>query len=258
MEPRTDRNWKPEYKRQPTAIVFGDEVIVKDLRDFEWRSESEAVERWTEKRVHLSALRGIDIFVSHWGSPWIAHALLTFDFGAEGRLASSIETRQEVGESYSAVRGFFRQYEMIYMLAEEADVIRLRTDVRTDETVQIYRTRMKPEDARELFLAYLGWMNGNAKQAVWYNALTNHCTTPYSKWLLEKGIGGLSRWDYRLVLNGKGDEMLYGLGLLDTRGLAFEELRKRSTIPKGFAREGYSQSIRRAVGLPEDFAPPLR
>jgi hypothetical protein len=258
MEPRTDRKWKPEYSRQPTASVFGDEVIVKDLRDFDWRTEREAVERWIEKRVHLSSLRGLDIFVSHWGNPWIAHALLSFDFGDEGRLAASIETRQEVGEGYSAIRGFFRQYEIIYMLAEEGDVIRLRTDVRSDETVQLYRTKMTPEDSRSLFLAYLGWMNENAKRADWYNALTNHCTTPYSNWMLEHRIGGFSRWDWRLTLNGKGDEMLYELGLLETRGLSFAELRKRSTLTRGFPREGFSLRIRQAIGMSQEFAAPIR
>lgn len=258
IEPRADRNWKAEYRRQPTATLAGDEVLVRDVRDFEFRTEQDFDARWRERRVHLSALRGVDVFVSHWGNPWIAHALVSFDFGEEGYLTASVETRQEVGEGYSALRGFFRQYEIIYLLAEEADVVRLRTNARQDETVRLYRTKMTPEDARSFFAAYLSWMNGNARQPEWYNALTNNCTSLYTSWLLVNGVGGLSRWDWRLIANGKADEMLYELGVLETRGLTFAELAKGSMVPRGLARDGFSQSVRRAVGITQDLAGAVR
>lgn len=258
IEPRADRNWKAEYRRQPTATLAGDEVLVRDVRDFEFRTEQDFDERWRERRVHLSALRGVDLFVSHWGNPWIAHALVSFNFGEEGHLVASVETRQELGEGYSALRGFFRQYEITYLLAEEADVVRLRSNARQDETVRLYRTKMTPEDARRFFMAYASWMNDNARRPEWYNALTNNCTSRYTSWLVGNGIGGIPRWDWRLLANGKADEMLYRLGLLESKGLSFEELRQRSTVPRGLGREDFSLNVRRAIGMAEDLAVPIR
>ncbi len=183
---------------------------------------------------------------------------MSFDFGQEGYLTASVETRQEVGEGYSALRGFFRQYEIIYHLAEEADVVRLRSNARQDETVRLYRTKMTREDSRRFFVAYSSWMNENARRPEWYNALTNNCTSRYTSWLVGNGIGGISRWDWRLLANGKADEMLYALGLLESKGLSFEELQQRSTVPRGLGREDFSLHVRRAIGIAEDLAVSFR
>ena len=109
--------------------------------------------------MKLSDLRGIDISITYWGSAYIAHPIVSFWFGGDNYVAASIETRKEVGEGYSAVRGFFRQYELIYLFADERDIVRLRTNFRTGEDVYLYRTIAKPEWARKLFIEYIRQAN---------------------------------------------------------------------------------------------------
>ncbi len=125
----------------------------------------------------LANLSGIDLFITWWGPTLIAHPIVSFDFGSQGHVPMSIETRDVVGQSYSAVRGFFRQYALIYIVTDERDVVRLRTNFRKDEEVYIFRTTVKPELSRKIFLDYLQRVNDLHQQPEWYNAITNNCTT---------------------------------------------------------------------------------
>ena len=155
--------------------------------------------------------------------------MVSFQFSDGTWLAASIEARQADGQDYSAFRGFFRQYGLIYLLADERDLVRLRTNYRHGEEVYLYHTRTTPADARHLFLAYLGWMNAARTQPQWYNALTENCSTPFLRYLSRARIGGISRWDWRGVLGGSGDRMLYQLGDL-AGALPFDELQRQAWI----------------------------
>ncbi len=125
----------------------------------------------------LANLSGIDLFITWWGPTLIAHPIVSFDFGPQGHVPMSIETRDVVGQSYSAIRGFFRQYALIYIVSDERDVVRLRTNFRKDEEVYIFRTTVKPEFSRKVFLDYLQRVNDLHNKPEWYNAVTNNCTT---------------------------------------------------------------------------------
>ena len=251
--PSNDRQWQPDVAQLAWAEIDGDRARLHNVRNFAWgKTEAEFNARWEDREVKISDIRGIDLFVSHWGSAWIAHALVSFDFGEGRYLTASTEVRKEMGEGYSAIWGFFRKYERIFVLADERDVIRLRTNVRTDEEVRLYRTRMTPADAQALFREYLSWMNTARREPQWYNALTANCTSSYTDFLVARGIGGVSRWDWRQVANGKGEEMLYELGNFNAPGLSFAELQQRTLI-NGSAKaadqaEDFSRRIR--VGLP--------
>ena len=50
---------------------------------------------------------------------------MSFGFAGGDHIAVSVETRPEKGEAYSAIGGFFKQFEVIYILAEERDVLQL-------------------------------------------------------------------------------------------------------------------------------------
>jgi len=249
--PSNDRNWQPDVAKTAWAEVDGDSVRLHNVRNFHYRTETDFDARWEDRTVKISDLQGVDLFVSHWGSPWIAHALVSFDFGPKGYLTASVEARKEAGESYSAIRGFFRQYERIFILADERDVIRLRTNIRTDEEVRLYRTRLTRADTEALFRAYLGWMNSARQQAEWYNALTANCTNSFTDFLVARGIGGVSRWDWRQIANGKGEEMLYELGNFDAAGLSFADLQAKNLINgKAKAADGaedFSRRIREGI-----------
>jgi hypothetical protein len=251
LAPRNDRDWQGDVARTPTAQVRGDVAVVHDLRDFRYRSETDYDERWETREYDLSRLRGVDLFVSQWGPTLIAHTILSWDFGDGRPLAVSIETRKEKPESYSALRGFFRQYELVYVAADERDVVRLRTSFR-GETVSLYRLTAPPEAARALLLQYFEAMNALAATPVWYNAATHSCTTTIFRNV--KVVAPKSRFDWRLLANGRLYELAYEQGRVDT-SLPLAELRARSDVTtraKGACadRADFSSCIREGLPLP--------
>jgi Domain of unknown function (DUF4105) len=143
----------------------------------------------------------------------------------------SIETRDVVGQSYSAIRGFYRQYALTYIISDERDLIRLRTNFRhnPDEEVYLFRTTAKPEVARRIFLDYLQRANELHTQPEWYNALTNNCTTNIDVSASE-ARGQKTVMDWRVLLNGKMDELMYERGGLVTGGLPLPALKEQAHI----------------------------
>ncbi|HSB70995.1 MAG TPA: DUF4105 domain-containing protein [Candidatus Methylomirabilis sp.] len=226
VPPRNDRDWSPDVARLPRATIAGNRVTIENVRDFEYRTETDFTERWETRTYHLDRLRGVDMFLSFWGPTLIAHTIVSWEFDAGPPLAVSIETRKERGESYSALRGFFRQYEVYYVVADERDVIRLRTNYR-GERVYLYRLRLRPDRARAILLDYLKEVNYLAEQPRWYNALTHNCTTTIRHHAQQ--VGADRPWDWRILANGRLDEMGYERGQIDT-SLPFPELKARSDI----------------------------
>jgi len=254
LAPSNQRDWQPDVARLPAAEIQGDKVTIRNVRNFDYRSETDFTENWETRTFDLSRLRGLDLFVSYWGSPYIAHTFLSWDFDDGQRLTVSIETRKEKGESYSAVRGFFRQYELYYVVADERDLAGVRTNYR-NEDVYLYRLRMPPPRARALLLDYLESINDLNRRPEWYNALRHNCTTTI---LFHAGkvIKGIPH-DWRWLANGYLDELLYKQGAVN-RDLPFAEFKSLSHIsPKARAVPldgNYSEVIRE--GLPQRPAPP--
>jgi hypothetical protein len=248
LAPRNDRDWQLDVANPPTATIDGDRLTVHNLRNFDYRSVDEYTPRWETRSYDLSRLAGMDIYFFYWGSPWIAHTIMSWDFEDGPPLAISIETRKEVGEEYSAVRGFFRQFELYYVVADERDVVRLRTNLRGDEGY-LYRLDWSPSDARTLLLAYLDEVNRIARSPRWYNAFDHNCTTTIRFHISQ--IGMARAWNWRILANGKAPELLYMRGVVNTT-LPFPELRSRSYINARGRAAGagadYSERIRE--GLP--------
>ena len=126
--------------QEPWAEINGDEVTLHNVRNCDYRTETDYTPRWETRTVRLSQLTGIDLAINYWGSPWMAHPIASFQFADAPPLCFSIETRKEIGESYSAIGGLYRQFELIYIVADERDVIRVRTNFRHGEDVYLYRT----------------------------------------------------------------------------------------------------------------------
>ena len=228
LQPSNKRDWQPDVARTAWAEINGNQVTIHNLRNCDYRTETDYTPVWETRTVDLTQLRGVDLFMTYWGSPWIAHPIVSFDFGDKGHVAISVETRKQVGENYSAIRGFFRYYELIYTIADERDIVRLRTNYRTGEEVYLYHTRATPERAQAIFLDYLSRTNRMRDHAEWYNALTNNCTTNIASHVATARGTGV-RWDWRILLNGKADEMMYEQGEL-AGGLPFAQLKKREHI----------------------------
>jgi len=228
MEPSNDRNWQPDVSRLPYVTEAGDTITVHNIRNCDYRTETDYTAQYYDKRFALSGLRSIDLFLSDWGLKTIVHTIISFGFEDGSYLSISIETRKEMGEEYSSLRGFFRQYELIYVVADERDLIRLRTNLRQGETVYLYRLGGSSlEVARQILLDYIRYINHLKETPEWYNALTGNCTTEIRGHT--RPYAGKVRWDWRILANGYIDELAYELGAVDT-SLPFRELKARSII----------------------------
>jgi hypothetical protein len=248
IPPSNNRDWTPDVARAARATFDGSRVTVDNVRNFNYRSESDYDQRWETRTYNLNQVRGVDLFLSFWGPTQITHTIASWEFDGDQHLAISIETRKEKGESYSALRGFFRQYELYYVVADERDLVGLRTDYR-GEQVYLYRIRVPASQARALLVDYLDEVNRLADHPQWYNALTQNCTTTIRGHAQHVGAGG--RLDWRLLANGHLDELLYERGQIDT-DLPLADLRIRSNITeKAKAAENSPDfSVRIRQGLP--------
>jgi hypothetical protein len=248
IPPSNERDWQPDVTTLAFADVDGDRVLVHNVRNAEYRSETDYVVRLEEWALDLTKLRSLDLFLVYWGSSMIAHTIMSWGFEDDRYLAISIETRKEKGEQYSALRGFFRQYELVFVVADERDVVRLRTNVR-GEDVYVYRLDTSAADARALLLRYLAEVNRLREQPEWYNALTDNCTTAIHR--IAHGDARRSWWSWKLFLNGHFDELAYDLGAID-RSLPFVMLKAKSHINERARATGDDPrfSVRIREGLP--------
>jgi hypothetical protein len=248
IPPSHDRDWQPDVATLPYADIRGDRVVVHNVRNADYRTETDFTVRLEDRELDLSRLRSLDLFLVYWGSPWIAHTIMSWGFEGDRYLAISIETRKEKGEGYSALRGFFRQYELFYVVADERDVVRLRSNYR-GEDVYVYRLDAPPEGARQLLLGYLDAINRLHDRPQWYNALTHNCTTMIQR--LARPYERRSWWSWKLFLNGYLDELGYENGALD-QSMPFSALKARSHInERAKAADGDPRfSVRIRAGLP--------
>ncbi|MCP4003382.1 MAG: DUF4105 domain-containing protein [bacterium] len=248
IDPSNERAWQPDVARAASAVFDGDLVTIQNVRNFDYRTESDYTERWEERVYDLSKLRGADLFLSYWGSPMIAHTIVSWEFEDGPPLAISIETRKEQGETYSAVLGFFRQFELYYVVADEHDLVGLRTNHR-GEDVYLYRLSTPKDVAQAILRDYLEEVNRLVAEPRWYNALTHNCTTTIRRHAQHVAPG--NPWSWKILVNGYIDEMGYSRGTIDT-SLPFEELRKRSNITQAAkaADRDPSFSARIREGLP--------
>ncbi|MFZ0581699.1 MAG: DUF4105 domain-containing protein [Candidatus Acidiferrales bacterium] len=231
IEPSNNRAWQADVSQTAFAEVQGDLVTIHNVRNCDYRAEFDYTCQWETRTYDLSQLRGVDAYIVYWGSPWIAHTMLSFEFGKDQYIVCSIETRKAIGQFYSAIRGFFRQYELIYLVSDERDIVRLRTNYRQGEEVYLYHLNMDPVRARARFLEYIDRLNELNKQPEWYNALTRNCTTSIfaQREASRASYKQLTPWDWQILLNGKLDEKAYREGAF-AGNFPFAELKARAHI----------------------------
>lgn len=228
LEPSNERNWQADVEVLPSATVEGNLITVHDIRNFDYRNETDYTQAYYDRQFDLDQLEGVDLVSVYWMGPSIAHVFLSFAFAGDQHLAISIETRKEQGEAYSTLQGFFRQYELYYVVADERDVIRLRTNYRKNppEDVYIYRAAGSLENGRRLFLEYIRRINSLNVQPEFYNTLISNCTT--SIWLNAHVNQQRLPLDWRILVSGYVPEYMYQNGRLETYGLSFTELQQRA------------------------------
>jgi hypothetical protein len=246
LRPSNERPWQPDVARTAWAHSEGRKVTVHNVRNCLYRSQTDLEVRYEDRQYDLDALRHADMVLVDWGLGAIAHTMFSFGFADGQYLCFSIETRKEIGETYSAARGFFRNYELIYVAADERDVVRLRTSIREGENVYLYRLRpLEPTVIEAVFLEYLARLNQLHDRAEWYNALTDNCMTSAYKNVAKHAVR--RSWDWRILLNGYAAELAYELGAVCT-DMPFPELKQACLI----------NAKARAVGAEQDFSAAIR
>lgn len=247
LEPSNERDWQPDVAVLPWAEVRGEEVLLHNVRAVQYRTRTDYTVAHYDTAVSLDDLRGVDLFVVYWGSPLIAHTMLSFRFGEDTYVCFSIEARKTRDKQYSAIKSFFRQYELTVVMGDERDLVRLRTNFR-HEDVYLYPLAFNASVARNVFLEYVYLMNELRVRPQWYNALLSNCTTVIRS--LARPYTRDAKFDWRMVVNGKVDELAYARGMLDTRQ-PFAQLKAQSRInawAENCSREDFSRCIR--DGLP--------
>jgi hypothetical protein len=249
LKPSNDRAWQPDVAQTAWAEINGDEVTIHNVRNCDYRTETDFTPHWETRTVRLSQITGIDLAINYWGSPWIAHPIVSFQFSDGLPLCFSIETRKTIGQQYSTLEGFYRQYTLIYIVADERDVIRLRTNYRRED-VYLYHTLASPAQAQERFREYISTVNVLHETPRWYNAVTSNCTTSIRA---QRAAKLRKPWDWRILLNGKADEMLYQDHAIATGGLPFTELKQRSLINERARAADEDRDFSRVIreGLPD-------
>jgi hypothetical protein len=228
IQPSNDRPWDPEVAQTAWAEIQGDQITIHNFRDFDYRSATDFVPHWTTKTVYLSQIKGIDLFINYWGVNWMAHPIVSFQFGDDDHVAFSIELRKQSNQKYSLLAGLYKVYGLIYLVGAERDFVRGRTNYR-HEDIYLYRTTVKPERAQAIFLDYLRSLNDLHQDPEFYNELTSNCTTNVRVHTVATAPGKPPPWDWRILLNGFADQMLYERG--DFVGkLSFVDLRNQALI----------------------------
>ncbi len=228
LQPTNDKDWAPDVARISHGAIQSDTLTMYNVRNFDYVDENTPIPKWETRTYDLGNLQGLDIFLSYWASDHIAHTILSWDFGDNEHLAISIETRKDKTQQYSAIKGFFKQFGLSYVAATEEDIIRLRTNFRK-ERVYLYRLLAPREQARNLLEEYLNEMNRLVPEPKFYNALTRNCTTTIQLHANAVRTDAPPPVDWRLILSGHVDELLYDRGAI-TQTLPFEELRHLSRI----------------------------
>jgi hypothetical protein len=248
LRPKSDGDWATGMEVLPRAEIVGDTLLVRNFRNFRYTESGEPVPRYEERTYDLAKLLSLDYFLAHWSGPVMAHTLVSFGFDDGRFLCVSVEARRQHWQSYSPLWGLFRSYELMFVLGDERDIVRLRTNIRREQ-VYMYRLRLPPPDLRRRLVDYVRRIEILAAQPDWYNSVTSNCTTNlfYNRhanvpWWLRPNI----------FLNGFSARAMYRLGFLDN-SLPYRELQARCAIRERALAAGdaadFSQQIRAPIAM---------
>ena len=252
LAPSHERVWADDVSRMLVSRIDGNRLVLDNVRNFDWRTETDYTPRWETREYDLAGLESADLILSYWMGPHIAHTLVTFGFKDGKKLVFSLEIRKERHETFSAIGGFFRQFEQVIIASDERDLIRTRSNAR-GEQVYLYRLRARPEQLRAVLLEYLQRAEALRRQPEFYNTLTSNCTTILYE--LAHRIAPDLPLDYRLLASGHFAEYAYDQDAL-TPGVPYARLQKLGHI-NARARQSdidgsdFSRAIRAGVpGIP--------
>jgi hypothetical protein len=244
QKPSNDRDWDPSAAFLPRALIDGDSVTIENVRNLEYRSIDDFTPNWEIRTYHLSNIKGVDVIFFDWGDGLRGHPALVFDFGPDGRICMSIEARITRGQDYSVFRSLYRQQELIFVAADERDVILRRTKFSERQWGYFYHLNSNFDELKRVFMDYVDTINQLYESPRWYHVLFDNCTTSFYKLPSTR-----FRWDWRIIANARLDRVLYRDGRLD-RTLPFKELRRLAyinDIANTAPAAGFGDHIRREL-----------
>lgn len=253
IQPLQNREWADDVAVPLSARVEENMLVVENVRDFQWRTQTDYDVRWERREYDLDQLESADMILSYWMGPAIAHTLVSFVFSDGRQLVFSLEIRKERGESFSALGGFFRKFESVLVASDERDIVRVRSNVR-GEDVYLYRLHgLSQKDLQSLLRSYVEEGDELQRAPQFYNTLTSNCTTVVFG-LMRRIAPGLPI-DYRLLLSGYLADYAFDIGGL-TPGEEFSVLHQRGRITQRALDAGdaadFSTRIRQGVpGIPQ-------
>jgi Domain of unknown function (DUF4105) len=257
LRPSNDRVWADDVAQMTTGTVEGTRVTLHNVRNFDWRTRTDYTQRWESRSYDLQRLDSVDMILSYWSYRAIAHVLISFGFEEGEHVVFSVEIRREKSEGFSEIGGFFKEFALSIIAADERDVIRVRTNIRGEDDY-LYQIRLPIPAMRSLFLAYVEQANSLVLTPRFYNTISVNCTTLV--YHMVKHIVGFLPWDYRLLLSGYLPTYVYRIGGLDTR-YKLEELRAFGCITQRAKNSGrsdtFSADIRQGMPRIDPQKPPL-
>jgi hypothetical protein len=244
QKPSHNRDWHPTVARLPRAIRDGDVVTIENVRNFEYCSLDDFTSLYETRTYHLLNLCGVDAIFFVWEVSWMGHPVLVFDFGPDGRICMSIEVRFRKGQKYSILRSFYRQHELIFLAADERDVILRRTKHSENQKAFLYRLNAGADELRAVFLDYVDAINRVYERPRWYHVIFTNCATSFYRLPSTR-----TRLDWRVIANGRLDRALYKDGRID-RTLPYAETRRiafLNEIANAAPETGFGDHIRREL-----------
>jgi hypothetical protein len=247
LAPSNDRMWADDVAQISSGTVNGNQVILRNVRNFDWRSNDDYTQRWETREYQLDKLSSVDMVMSYWDGWAIAHMLISFGFDDGRHVAFSVEVRRQKNQVYSEIGGFFKRDGLSIIAADERDVIRVRTNIRGEDDY-LYRIRMPLSAMRSLFLGYIEQADDLVATPRFYNTITVNCTTLV--YHMMKRIVGYLPWSYRLLFTGYLPTYVYRVGGLDQR-FSLPELRTLGRITERAKQsdrsETFSADIRKGI-----------
>ena len=226
-QPSNNRDWTIDATVLPEINIDGENISIKNIRNFTYRTTSDYTPGYYDRTFKLSQIQNVWFMVEPFSKGGAAHTLLSFELNDGTYLAVSVEIRKEKGESFSALKGLMREYELVYVIADEKDVIKLRANYRKDK-VYLYPGQTTPEKARTLFMDMITRANELQEKPEFYNTIVNTCTTN-----IVSHINAITPnkipLSWKVLLPAYSDELAYKIGLLDNT-ISFKELRKQHLI----------------------------